>query len=546
MNRRPTDEQLSQLLKTPHFGQGSELPPNEAVAPTPMVLALNQIKPYDRNPRRERNPLYDEIKDSVLAQKGLNNPLTVTRRPDEEHYMVESGGNTRLQILNELLSETGDDSFRQIHVLYRPWKSEFHVLTAHLIENEKRGDMLFIDKALAVRELKEMYEATDEKRYSKRQLALRLKEEGFAIDLAIISRMDYAVDTLLQVIPEALRAGMGRPQIERIRRLEKAYRTYWIELSGQEEATFDELFQDCLAENNRAEWDSDALRITTEERMTSLLTVPMRAMRLDIDALLHGRTVGAESEIETSHIETPSIDSPPQTDVVEPTPVKDGINDSGEALNNTPSNPAPATPDEAATVTIATSASELPDDTTPFSEPENDGNEGSAPFNISRARHNAYETAHSLATRYQLEQCLCRSFDWGLGFLVDLPAEPLIPANSDHLDAKQQWEQILRQWIWWFLYICSEETARPERIPNMPESMVIRDLCLKQDQAELMRLIGQPSWVTMACQLLADPLLPDDDFHTLMELIRHCRTLRQQIDNNDDALWMERNDYAST
>ena len=158
MSRRPTDEQLGNMLKTPHFGKSGSLPASDPITPTPMVLALREVKPYDRNPRRERNPLFDEIKDSVRAQKGLNNPLTVTRRPGEEIYMVESGGNTRLQILNELFKETGDEVFNQLHVLYRPWQSETHVLAAHLIENDKRGDMLFIDKALAIRELKTLFE----------------------------------------------------------------------------------------------------------------------------------------------------------------------------------------------------------------------------------------------------------------------------------------------------------------------------------------------------------------------------------------------------
>ena len=84
MNRRPTDEQLGNLLKTPHFGQGGELPSSDPIAPTPMVLSLQQVKLYDRNPRRERNPLFDDIKDSIRNQGGLNNPLTVTRRPGEE------------------------------------------------------------------------------------------------------------------------------------------------------------------------------------------------------------------------------------------------------------------------------------------------------------------------------------------------------------------------------------------------------------------------------------------------------------------------------
>ncbi len=58
--------------------------------------------------------------------------------------MVESGGNTRLAILNELYLETGDEAFNTVHCLFVPWKSEAAVLSAHLIENEMRGDMTLI------------------------------------------------------------------------------------------------------------------------------------------------------------------------------------------------------------------------------------------------------------------------------------------------------------------------------------------------------------------------------------------------------------------
>ena len=539
MNRRPTDEQLGNLLKTPHFGQGGELPSSDPIAPTPMVLSLQQVKLYDRNPRRERNPLFDDIKDSIRNQSGLNNPLTVTRRPGEEIYMVESGGNTRLQILNELFEETGDEIFNQLHVLYRPWKSETHVLAAHLIENDKRGDMLFIDKALAIRELKTLFETEKNEQYSIRQLTERLRKEGYAIDQNLLSRMNYAIDVLLPLIPEALRAGMGRPQVAKIRKIEKAFLHYWTQISQQEASIFDELFQDCLAENNRSEWDANALRQTLEDRITELLDIPIRTMRLDIDALLRGREV---------EITSPPEETPWQTETPEKHHSIGGDGSASEGTPElTPSSPATelrgSTP---ATATTETSAPAIP----PIAKETSygfDDNEpvGATTLGITDLRHSAYETAHQLATYYQLARCVQPSYDWGLGFLVDLPEQPLIPDSSQELDAKQRWQQMVRQWIWWLLYICSEQTARPERIPNLPESMSIRRLCLEGNQTELMRRIGQPAWLSLSYQFLADPLVPDDHYQKLITLIQHCRTLRQEIGNDsDDPLWLERNDYA--
>lgn len=545
MSQRPTDEQLGDLLKTPHFGEGSHLPPSEPITPTPMVLTLSQIKPYDRNPRRERNPRYDDIKESIQAQEGLNNQISVTRRPGDELYMIESGGNTRLQILNELYKETGLEVFNQIHVLYRPWKDESHVLAAHLIENDKRGDMLFIDKALGIRDLKEMFGAdSDTDSLSLRQLTERLRAIGYSVDPNLLSRMNYAIDVLLPAIPEALRAGMGRPQIARIRKIEKAFQQYWTEIAKQDSALFDELFQDCLVENNRPEWDSEVLRQTLEERITELLDVPTRELRLDMDALLRGR------EIETP---SPSNETTWQPTRPEQAPTT-GNNEASIAV----------TPDNSSNDTDRSAEVSTPAVTPPPQSNSNSQSNPSAPtlddgknnvvepeiattLGIAELRFSIYETAYQLASLYQLEASIQTSQDWGLGFLIDLPEQPLISENNQELDAKQRWYELVRQWVWWLLYVCSEETARPERIPNLPESMTIRQLCLEGNQQALMQYIGQPTWISLSYQLLADPLIPDDHFKQLITLIQQCRMLRQQIDDaNDDPLWLERNNYAKS
>lgn len=540
MSRRPTDEQLGNMLKTPHFGKSGSLPASDPITPTPMVLALREVKPYDRNPRRERNPLFDEIKDSVRAQKGLNNPLTVTRRPGEEIYMVESGGNTRLQILNELFKETGDEVFNQLHVLYRPWQSETHVLAAHLIENDKRGDMLFIDKALAIRELKTLFETETGEQYSIRRLMDRLRDEGYAIDPNLLSRMNYAIDVLLPLIPEALRAGIGRPQIARIRKIEKAFHHYWTQISNQDASVFDELFQDCLVENNRPEWDADALRQTLEERITELLDIPIRAMRLDIDALLRGREIEITPppEEELPPPESPSPDTPSVNSTLEPPGTEQPS--AGHSTTTTDIE----TP--GVTGTTPTSQPTLPT-TSGYTDFDDEEPEETSDYGIAEIRQRAFETAQELAALYDIDSCVSESRDWGLGFLIDLPERPLISDDNRHLNAKERWHQVVRQWIWWLLYVCSEETARPERIPNLPEAMSIRRLCLEGNQQELLRRIGQPAWISLSFQLLADPLIPDDHFNHLITLIRHCRALRQQVDDaNDDPLWLERNDYAQS
>ena len=138
-----------------------------------LELSLEDIQPYEHNPRRSTNPQFDDIKESIRTG-GLRVPLTVTRRPGDEHYIVEAGGNTRLAALRQLWAETKDPRYARLTVLYRPWRSESHVLTAHLIENEQRGEMSFWDKATGIVALKARLEAEQGRALSLRPLAQAL------------------------------------------------------------------------------------------------------------------------------------------------------------------------------------------------------------------------------------------------------------------------------------------------------------------------------------------------------------------------------------
>jgi ParB family protein of integrating conjugative element (PFGI_1 class) len=158
-------------------------------------LTVDDIRPYENNPRRSINAKFDDIKESIRTS-GLRSPLTVTRRPGESHYIVEAGGNTRLLALRQLWSETRDPRYRQIVVLFRPWRSESHVLSAHLIENEQRGEMSFWDKATGIVALKQRLEAEQG-----RQLALRPLEDvlhalGLSVNTATLGLYMFATERL--------------------------------------------------------------------------------------------------------------------------------------------------------------------------------------------------------------------------------------------------------------------------------------------------------------------------------------------------------------
>jgi ParB family protein of integrating conjugative element (PFGI_1 class) len=158
-------------------------------------LSVEDIRPYENNPRRANNTKFNEIKASIRAS-GLRNPFTVTRRPGESHFVVEAGGNTRLLAIRQLWAETQEPRFHKLGVLFRPWRSESHVLTAHLIENEQRGDMSFWDKASGVVDLKARIEAEKGTTFSLRQLEDEMKALGLSINTATLAHYLFATEWL--------------------------------------------------------------------------------------------------------------------------------------------------------------------------------------------------------------------------------------------------------------------------------------------------------------------------------------------------------------
>ncbi|RMV73326.1 hypothetical protein ALP05_01484 [Pseudomonas caricapapayae] len=230
MSKKPTLEQVGASLLTPNFN-ASKAPagpaaPADPVTETPMVVTLGQVRPYDSNPRTKRNPQYEEIKESIRT-RGLDQPPPITRRPGEEFFIISNGGNTRLAIMNELYSETKDEKFRSFNALFRPWKGEINALTGHLAENDIRGNLSFIERALAIEKVRELYEQQAGGALSQRELAKRLKADGYKISNSQISRMQDAIRYLLPAIPNLLYSGYGIDPAVKLIGLYKAANAAW-------------------------------------------------------------------------------------------------------------------------------------------------------------------------------------------------------------------------------------------------------------------------------------------------------------------------------
>lgn len=163
------------------------------------LLEIDDVEEYRFNPRTGVNPRYEDIKASIRAD-GITNMLTVTRRPGASKYSPYGGGNTRLKIARELFLE-GDRRFARLNVLVKAWPGEAGVISAHLAENENRGDISFWEKAQGVSSFKREFEAATGRVLTANELNKELRQLGLNYGIKMIQNFAFSVDNLQPVGP---------------------------------------------------------------------------------------------------------------------------------------------------------------------------------------------------------------------------------------------------------------------------------------------------------------------------------------------------------
>ncbi|HAT4519956.1 TPA: hypothetical protein I9281_004952 [Serratia marcescens] len=215
------------------------------VSDMPLVLTLDQLSVSPYNPRISRNPEYDEIKAGIRI-RGLRTVPLVTLDPEQPElgYFFSDGGNTRYSILQELWQETGDERFYRISCVFKPWPGRLSCLLGHLAENEQRGDLAFIEKALGIRDARGLYEEKLGKAVSLRELSTLMSADGYPVHFSSISRMEDTVKYLYPFMPSLLKSGLGAPQIRQLLALraeaEKTCEEHSVTVEVQE--PFDSVF----------------------------------------------------------------------------------------------------------------------------------------------------------------------------------------------------------------------------------------------------------------------------------------------------------------
>jgi ParB family protein of integrating conjugative element (PFGI_1 class) len=416
----PTSEDVTRQLQQEHFPQKSREQPANPVGETAMVVTLEQLRPYELNPRVVRNPLYDELKVSI-RERGLDHPPSITRRPNEQHFIIRNGGNTRLSILGELWQETREERFFRLNCLFRPWQSESHVLLGHLVESDLHGQLTFIERALAVAKLLDMLQEPGEA-LSQRELATRLSKGGYPVSQSHISRMFDALEFLLPSIPQVLYAGLGKPNIERVITLRRRAESTWNQYFGDPQQ-FALLWMEVLSafDHEKPELDASELQDELIAKMAVYLNQSPRVLALDIHQDRRALPNPAPPMPSLSQQDANPSPAPSMDQVIESAQVPESlkVGPGVPSVGDTP-NPGPRLPhilQALGNESSGTGPSEIDDSDRRTTGPANTGFE--ATDNIDGLRERCAELAQDLAVYADADNLVLRQSE-GLGFILAL------------------------------------------------------------------------------------------------------------------------------
>lgn len=271
-------------------------------------VPIDQIACYANNPRVTKNPEYERIKNS-LEKNGFELPLVVSRKPGSKNYTLQAGGNTRLNIAQSL-HEAGDEAFSKLPCVVKQWPGEVNVLISHLRENDMRGNLMFIERALGVMEFAKLTTAAETERVSQRELARQLNELGYAVSQPVISAMDYAVNRLYRLLPTALEHGMGKRQVMAVRALEHCAVKTWDRLCPDEAGEFDELFSELVKNCDGATFDLEDLTTNVANEIAVAAELDINAVVLMLDAERAGEPIELDRYVPVVPDESRKHDEP--------------------------------------------------------------------------------------------------------------------------------------------------------------------------------------------------------------------------------------------
>jgi hypothetical protein len=423
-----------------------------------MKVRVADLRYYDGNPRESLNENFAEIKEGLRAV-GFAGSMVVTRRPNEEAFMLAFGSNSTLRAMKELWEETQEKRFEWVECVLRVYRGEAWLLANHLIENNNRGALTFWDNARGTMRLKAMLEAEAGAPLSFRDLEGELRKRGLSIGKTVLSAYGFGVDRLGALGDAA--SALSIAIAEELRARGNVLRRLASLFGVAEPAFWQELFDPALREGG-AEWDANSRLDTAgicakvESALAARAGESLFAIREMLSLLAH------DPGLTLADLRRPK---PPPTSTLtrpvrEPPGGTEGEDDGDEGSS------APAAGSvKGRDPGYSPLMRKLDYDSLALPEPSPSmvalfggdphsiaagiDPEGARPPDLPRATHEALDAAVRLARACRVADCLRYHAGTPLGYYMEMPepSEPPVPLNALPPGARHA-----RAWYaWWLL-----------------------------------------------------------------------------------------------
>ncbi len=453
------DADLDSIINAGSFNtkEPTALADADPIAPTAIKINLDEIEPFDKNPRRAANKSREAIKDTIIQQGIDALSFPVTRRPGQSHYIPNSGGNTRLDIMNELYKQTQDEKYYWINTTFIPYVDETTLLINHLGENDNRDSNIFIDNALGIRETYEQYlkDHPDVDEISQRDFINFLKEAGLGCTREALRAQNYAIDELYAYIPQALDSGTGRPRVVSLKKIETIFGNYWQAQSLPNDE-FKAHWRTVLSQNDS--WDSFCVN-QIESDILDIVAERVITQHIDFPGLLTREAIQGEAEKLHSRPDAQIATLSEEPNYGWPTDDEDSIDSNSDHSNAAPSYTNLAGPTLSDLVdkeqVEPSKADEQDDAKMPGIRPHQQSSNDLASF-----RNKCYALSLDIATETSLSAFI-KPLDSGFGFYIDVPGEYLA-------------DEMASYWWWKLFLIAAIHTF--DNFEKLPESSQFRNI----------------------------------------------------------------------
>lgn len=218
------------------------------------------------------------LKESI-RQRGLIEPLVMTRDKESNELVPFGGGRTRLELLEELYRETGDPKFAIVDCVEIPPKDRFEIELANMIQNRQWSRKRFVAKALEVFAIIRLHEKETNQKLTETQARLWLYKNGYCISKTRFNEMHFVARVLQPVFPNALSKNLNKRDVIYIRKLYRSMQIIWKKFGARDDP-FDEAFNETCKLADSRPWDPEYFQSILEREIALSCSFTLQEVRM--------------------------------------------------------------------------------------------------------------------------------------------------------------------------------------------------------------------------------------------------------------------------